>query len=159
METAGGVPEGIDEVEATLGLFLGEAHFEGGEGVQGGGGGEEVGHRRAWHGDKAALRMQSIAQPAADLGIDGQVQVVEQHHGAGGGVSGANGEVGMIVPRVVGCFEVLEALQDAQRFGREFAEILIRSKRKEGAVGGAVFAVGIVVPAPTRFAEIFQPMQ
>ena len=65
----------------------------------------------------------------------------------------------MIVPGVIGRFEVLETLQNAQRFGREFTQILIGPQCKEGAVGGSVFTVGIVVPAAAGFAEVFQPLQ
>ena len=75
--------------------------------------------------------MQSIAQPTADLGVDGQVQIIEQHHGTGGGVGGSDREIGVIVPGMIGRFEVFEALQNAQWFGREFAEILIGTKSKE----------------------------
>ena len=103
--------------------------------------------------------MQSIPQPTANLGVDWEVQVIEQHDGAGGGVSGADGEIGMIVPGVVGRLEVLEALQNAQRLGWELAKILIGTEREEGAVGGAMFAVGIIVPAAAGFAEGFQPLQ
>ena len=57
----------------------------------------------------------------ADFGIDGQVQIIKQHHGTGGGVGGADGEVGVIVPGVIGRFEVFEALQNAQWLGRQLA--------------------------------------
>ena len=153
VETAGGVPEGINEVEAALGFLLSESHVQRGQRVEGGGGGEEIGHGRARHGDEAALRMQPCAQPLADFYVDGEVQIIEKHHRACGGVSGADGEVGMIVPRVIGRLQFFEALQNTQRLGRQLPHILIRAEGEEGAVRRAVLAFQVIVPTATRFAK------
>ena len=65
----------------------------------------------------------------------------------------------MVIPRVIGCLQLLEALQYTQRFRRELTHVLIGAQCKEGTVRGAMFTLLIIIPTATWFAEILKASQ
>ena len=144
-------PQRIYEIEATFALILVQRPLHAGDGVESGGGGEEVGDGCAGDCEPAAFGVDLREEPIGNGVVHGHAKLVQKGDGGGGGGDGSALHAAHVSPRAVGRFEELEALHHAQRFGQFAACILVGTEGDEAAVSVAeVRAERLVVSSVGR---------
>ncbi|MDB6016305.1 MAG: hypothetical protein JWR19_794 [Pedosphaera sp.] len=153
MEAAARVPERIQKIETALVNLVRQAAIHRRQGMQHGGGREQVGHRSAGHSEEAALRMRLREQPVAHTLVHGKTKMADKRDRAGGGIRRADARAGDIAPRAVGRFKALETLDQFERMRRRSAKVFVSTERDESAVSRAVREFRVAFVAAVGFAE------
>src|SRR3954447_1929053 len=78
VETAGGVPKRVEEIEAALFRRLSERPLETRQRMQRRRGGEQIWNWRLRHREEASLRVHPFVQPIADTARDRHPKLMEQ---------------------------------------------------------------------------------
>jgi hypothetical protein len=159
VESAAGVPERIQKIKAALVNLAWQAAIHRGQGMQHGGGREQVGHRRAGQSEEAALRMRLREQPVAHPLVDGKTKMAEERNRARGGIRRADARARDVAPGAVRRFKALETLDQFQRMRRCLPKIFVCAERDECAVGRAVGELGAAIIAAVGFAESLEALQ